>query len=98
MCATCFGVALGLLRWAQLLAPEHSAAVDVHNLRGDSVFGAVISDSLPAVMKLVIVNDAKAARRQSRVEPVQRLNRRFIQVTIETQYRGRLERRILQGV
>ena len=60
---------------------------------------AVIGDSLLACLhRQVIIDNAKAPGRQSRIQRVERLNRGFIQVAIQSQNRDAVDRGVVQGV
>ena len=49
-------------RWSSLLAPEHAEPVYVNDLRRYSMFRAVVRDSLPTPLDVVVINDAEAPR------------------------------------
>src|SRR5271155_3031174 len=86
-------------QWSLLLAPQHTTPVYVNDLRGYSMFRAVVGDSLPTRHKVVVViNDAETPGGQSRVERIERLYRGFIEVAIKPQYSDAIDRGVAQRV
>ena len=84
---------------SSLLAPQHTSPVYFNDLRGHSVFRAVVRDGLPTRFKrVVVINYAETPGRQPRVERVERLYRRFVEVAIKPQYGDAFDRRIVQRV
>src|SRR5271169_2176574 len=86
-------------QWSLLLAPQHTTPVYVNDLRGYSMFRAVVGDSLPTRHEVaVVINDAETPGGQSRVERVERLYRGFIEVAIKPQYSDAINRGVVQRV
>jgi hypothetical protein len=85
-------------QWSSLLAPKHTIAVYVNDLRGYSMFRAVVRDSLPTRLNHVVINDAETPGGQSRVERVERLYRGFVEVAVKPQHSDAINRGIGQRV
>ena len=66
------------------LPPQHPLPIDIHDWLRHSVVPPVILDRGPATEHgSIVIDDAKPARREPRIKPVQHLNRRLIQIAVE---------------
>src|SRR5271169_5010749 len=84
---------------SSLLAPQHTSPIDLNDLRGHSMFRAVVGDSLlTRLHRVVVINDAETPGGQSRVERIERLYRGFIEVAIKPQYSDAINRGVVQRV
>ena len=78
---------------SSFLAPQHTSPIYFNDLRRYSMLSAVVGDSLSTRLNhVVVVDDAETAGRQSRVERVERLYRRFVQVAIKPQDSDAIDR------
>jgi hypothetical protein len=76
-----------------LFAPQHTRSVDLNDVGHYPVIPAVVGDSLfTGLDGPVVINNAKATGRKSRVEGVKGLNGGFVEVAIESQHSDAIDR------